>query len=99
MGDTAFGIAICYDACFPELAERCHALLASSLYGSGPGQRERAAIMPALAERNGLHVVLANHLGPAGAYDACGGSAIWAPDGTRVAECARVGPGFVTAEL
>ncbi|MBF6135388.1 carbon-nitrogen hydrolase family protein [Nocardia otitidiscaviarum] len=104
LGDTAFGIAICYDAHFPELAERaaaegCHALLASSLYGSGPGQRERAAIMPALAERNGLYVVLANHLGPAGAYDACGGSAIWAPDGTRVAECAGISPGFVTAEL
>ncbi|WP_282785563.1 MULTISPECIES: carbon-nitrogen hydrolase family protein [unclassified Nocardia] len=104
LGGTAFGIAICYDAHIPELAERaaadgCQVLLASSLYGRGPGERERAAILPALAERNGLHVVLANHLGPAGAYEACGGSAIWAPDGTRVAECASISPGFVTAEL
>ncbi|MEV4741511.1 carbon-nitrogen hydrolase family protein [Streptomyces sp. NPDC049555] len=86
-----FALAICYDAHFPDLAARaatdgCAVLLASSLYGRGNGAAERMQIFPALAADNALHVLLANHTGPAGPYDACGLSAIWAPDGSVLAE-------------
>ncbi|MDT0451667.1 carbon-nitrogen hydrolase family protein [Streptomyces hesseae] len=91
LAGVAFGLAICFDAHFPDLACRaaadgCDVLLASSLYGRGGGARERMEIFPALAESNGLHVLLANHVGEAGPYDACGLSAIWGPDGGLLAE-------------
>ncbi|MFC5720103.1 carbon-nitrogen hydrolase family protein [Streptomyces gamaensis] len=101
---TAFGLAICYDAHFPDLARRaaadgCRVLLASSLYGRGGGAEERRRIFPALARDNGLHVLLANHAGPAGPYDACGLSAAWAPDGGLLAEGSTTEPGLVLAEV
>ncbi|MEU1780881.1 MULTISPECIES: carbon-nitrogen hydrolase family protein [Streptomyces] len=91
---VTFGLAICFDAHFPDLARRaaadgCAVLLASSLYGRGGGARERMEIFPALARTNSLHVLLANHVGAAGPYDACGLSAVWGPDGGVRAE----GPG------
>lgn len=102
--DTTFGIAICYDAHFPDLAVRaaadgCHVLLASSLYGKTAGAQERMTIFPALAKDNDLYVLLSNHTGPSGPYDACGGSAIWAPDGTCLAEGSFEEPDLVLAEL
>lgn len=102
--DTTFGIAICYDAHFPDLAVRaaadgCHILLASSLYGKTVGVQERMTIFPALAKDNDLHVLLSNHIGPSGPYDACGGSAIWAPDGTCLVEGSFDGPDLVLVEL
>ncbi|MFI1968013.1 carbon-nitrogen hydrolase family protein [Streptomyces cinnamoneus] len=98
LGGVAFGLAICFDAHFPDLAARaaadgCSVLLASSLYGRGGGAAERMAVFPSLARDNGLYVVLANHVGPAGPYDACGLSAVWGPDGEVLAE----GPGDDTA--
>ncbi|MFF7020843.1 carbon-nitrogen hydrolase family protein [Streptomyces klenkii] len=101
---VGFGHVICYDAHFPECAARaaadgCRVLVASSLYGRGGGARERMEIFPALARDNGLHVLLANHHGPSGPYDACGLSAVWAPDGSVLAEGPDAGEGLVTAEL
>ncbi|MCA6091580.1 carbon-nitrogen hydrolase family protein [Streptomyces sp. SCA3-4] len=101
---TAFGLAICFDAHFPDLAARaaadgCRVLVASSLYGRGPGQAERREIFPALAKDNGLHVLLANHVGAAGPYDACGLSAVWGPEGTPVAEGAEREECLVPAEV
>ncbi|MEV4927201.1 carbon-nitrogen hydrolase family protein [Streptomyces roseoverticillatus] len=101
---VGFGHVICYDAHFPEHAARaaddgCAALVASSLYGRGGGAQERMQIFPALAKDNGLHVLLANHCGPSGPYDACGLSAVWAPDGSVLAEGPDAGEGLVTAEL
>lgn len=97
-----FGLAICYDAHFPDLAERaaadkCTVLLASSLYGQR-GPAERMTVFPALAEDNGLSVLLANHTGPAGPYEACGLSGVWGPDGAVLAELGA-GEGLVRAEL
>ncbi|MGK5545760.1 carbon-nitrogen hydrolase family protein [Streptomyces sp. URMC 127] len=101
---VGFGHVICYDAHFPECAARaaadgCRVLLASSLYGRGGGAQERMQIFPALAQDNGLHVLLANHTGPSGPYDACGLSAVWAPDGSVLAEGPDAGEALVTAEL
>ncbi|MFD0384033.1 carbon-nitrogen hydrolase family protein [Streptomyces stramineus] len=101
---TAFGLAVCFDAHFPDLAARAAAggarvLLASSLYGRGGGAAERMEIFPALAKDYGLFVLLANHVGPAGPYDACGLSAVWAPDGGVLAEASGTDPGLTLAEV
>ncbi|GHF43221.1 carbon-nitrogen hydrolase family protein [Streptomyces morookaense] len=98
-----FGLATCYDAHFPDLAERaaadkCRVLLASSLYGKGGGVTERMTVFPALAADNGLSVLLANHTGPAGPYDACGLSGVWGPDGAVLAELGG-GEGLVRAGI
>ncbi|MBB4892590.1 putative amidohydrolase [Streptomyces olivoverticillatus] len=101
---TGFGLVICYDAHFCELAERaaadgCRVLLASSLYGRGGGAAERMTIFPKLARDNGLHVLLANHVGPSGPYDACGLSAVWGPDGAVLAEGPDAEAGLVVARV
>ncbi|MEV6776155.1 carbon-nitrogen hydrolase family protein [Streptomyces syringium] len=104
LGGVAFGLAICFDTHFPELAARaaadgCRVLLASSLYSKGVGAEEREAIFPALAKDHGLHVLLANHTGPSGPYDACGLSAVWSPDGGVLAEAPATAPGLVSADV
>ncbi len=104
LGGLTFGLAICYDAHFPDLASRaaadgCTALLASSLYGRGTGEDERLAVFPTLAKENGLHVLLANHVGPSGPYDACGLSTVWGRDGAILAEGSGAEEGLVLARI
>ncbi|MFJ9769641.1 carbon-nitrogen hydrolase family protein [Kitasatospora sp. NPDC101157] len=86
-----FALATCFDNHFPDLTARgaadgCDVHLASSLYGTGNGVHERATLYPAIAKGNGMHVVLANHVGPSGPWTGCGGAALWAPDGTLLTE-------------
>ncbi|MER7669288.1 carbon-nitrogen hydrolase family protein [Kitasatospora sp. NPDC096128] len=90
-GGLRFALATCFDNHFPDLtgrgaADGCHVHLASSLYGTGGGIHERATVYPGIAEQTGMHVVLANHVGPSGPWTGCGGAALWAPDGTPLAE-------------
>ncbi|MEU4256363.1 carbon-nitrogen hydrolase family protein [Streptomyces fradiae] len=99
-----FALATCFDSHFPEPGERaaadgCAVYLASALYGTGGGVRERAEVYPALARRNGLPVVLANHVGAAGPWTACGRSAVWGPDGRLLAEADPAAPGVVRTDL
>ncbi|WP_175409166.1 carbon-nitrogen hydrolase family protein [Streptomyces sp. TRM64462] len=99
-----FALATCFDNHFPELGGRAVAdgrrvYLASSLYGTGDGVRERATVYPAIARRNGLYVVLANHVGPAGPWTGCGRSAVWGPDGALLAEADATAPGLVRARI
>ncbi|MFC5662176.1 carbon-nitrogen hydrolase family protein [Kitasatospora misakiensis] len=100
------GLAICADAAAPEHAERLAALgadayVASTLYGAGPeAVATKEARYPARAADNGLWVVLSTFAGPTGAYAATsGGSGVWAPDGTRVAEAGAVAGEVLTAVL
>ncbi|MER5930741.1 carbon-nitrogen hydrolase family protein [Streptomyces sp. NPDC002054] len=91
LGGLRFGLAVCYDNHFPELCRRgaadgCQVHLASSLYGTGDGVGERAAVYPGIARDHGLYVALANHVGPAGPWTGCGRSAVWAPGGALLAE-------------
>ncbi|MFH9354264.1 carbon-nitrogen hydrolase family protein [Kitasatospora sp. NPDC017646] len=86
-----FALATCFDNHFPDLTARsaadgCDVHLASSLYGTGNGVHERATLYPSIAKDTNLHVVLANHVGPSGPWTGCGGAALWAPDGTLLAE-------------
>lgn len=104
LGGLRFCLGVCYDNHFPDLAARgaadgCRVHLASSLYGTGDGVRERAGIYPGIARDHGLYVVLANHVGPAGPWTGCGGAAIWAPDGTPMVEADDRTPSVVTASV
>lgn len=104
LGGIPFSLGVCYDNHFPRLtgraaADGCRVHLASSLYGTGDGIRERATVYPGIAEEHGLYVVLANHVGPAGAWTGCGRSAIWAPGGALLAEADDRTASVVTAEV
>ncbi|CAM5368280.1 hydrolase [Streptomyces spiroverticillatus] len=97
-------LATCFDNHFPELAEEavadgCGLWLASSLYGVGGGEEERATVYPGLAKGFGFPVVLANHVGPAGAWTGCGRSAVWDADGGVLAEAPADGPGLAVADV
>jgi 5-aminopentanamidase len=104
VGGWRFGLAICWDAGFPEHAraaalDGCHAYLVGALFNGEPGTRKRAIIGPARAVDNACYVVIANHLGPAGPYTGQGRSAIWTPDGTLAAEAGAADPGLATVRL
>ncbi|MGW7438388.1 carbon-nitrogen hydrolase family protein [Streptomyces sp. NPDC054849] len=104
LGGIRFSLGICYDNHFPDLpgrgaADGCRVHLASSLYGTGDGIRERATVYPGIAREHGLYVVLANHVGPAGPWTGCGRAAVWAPGGALLAEADDRTPSVVTAEV
>ena len=85
------GLGVCYDSGFPEHAraaalDGCHAYLVGALFFAGGGRLQSRVWFPAGALDNTCFAVLANHVGPAGGRDACGGSAIWRPDGLLLAE-------------
>ncbi|MFD3517473.1 carbon-nitrogen hydrolase family protein [Streptomyces sp. NPDC058657] len=91
LGGVRFALATCYDNHFPDLtgrgaADGCQVHLASSLYGTGGGAGELATVYPGIAERSGMYVAVANHVGPAGPWTGCGRSAVWAPGGALLAE-------------
>ncbi|MFD4240711.1 carbon-nitrogen hydrolase family protein [Streptomyces sp. NPDC058525] len=104
LGGIRFSLGICYDNHFPDLSGRgaadgCRVHLASSLYGTGDGVRQRVAVHTGIAEQHGLYVVLANHVGPAGPWTGCGGAAVWAPGGGLLAEADDRTPSVVAAEV
>nr|WSX52010.1 carbon-nitrogen hydrolase family protein [Streptomyces sp. NBC_00974] len=104
LGGTGFSLGICYDNHFAEVpaagaAAGCRVHLASSLYGTGGGIAERAAVHPGIARDHGMYVVLANHVGAAGPWTGCGGSAVWAPDGTLLAEADEHTPSIAVADV
>ncbi|MEU6311835.1 carbon-nitrogen hydrolase family protein [Streptomyces sp. NPDC047014] len=104
LGGIRFSLGICYDNHFGELpgrgaADGCRVHLASSLYGTGDGIGQRAAVYPGIARAHGLYVLLANHVGPAGPWTGCGRSAVWAPGGALLAEADDRTPSVVTATI
>ncbi|MFJ7199476.1 MULTISPECIES: carbon-nitrogen hydrolase family protein [unclassified Streptomyces] len=104
LGGLRFALATCFDNHFTDLVSRgaadgCEVHLASSLYGTGGGSEELATVYPGIAKDFNLHVVVANHVGPAGAWTGCGRSALWAPGGTLLAEADADRPMVVTAEF
>lgn len=98
------GLGICWDLGFPEHAraaalDGCDAYLVGAMLGQGGGARQRAAVLPARAFDNTNYVVLANHSGPSGPYQGCGGSAVWGPDGGVLADAGSADPGLATVRL
>lgn len=97
-----FALTVCYDNRFPELAERaradgCRAYLASSVLEEGNDSFE--AVYPVRARENGLYVAVANLVGPSDIGPCAGGSAVWGPDGTRLATAGTTSPGLAVAEV
>ncbi|KPI20775.1 Nitrilase/cyanide hydratase and apolipoprotein N-acyltransferase [Actinobacteria bacterium OV450] len=104
LGGIRFSLGVCYDNHFPELtagaaADGCRVHLASSLYGTGDGIRERATVYPGIAGEHGLYVVLGNHVGPSGPWTGCGRAALWAPGGALLAEADDRTACVVTADV
>ncbi|MET7552541.1 carbon-nitrogen hydrolase family protein [Streptomyces sp. NPDC005479] len=104
LGGMRFALATCFDNHFSELVSRgaadgCQVHLASSLYGTGGGVKELAAVYPGIAKDFNLHVVVANHVGPAGAWTGCGRSALWAAGGDLLTQADADTPMVVTAEV
>ncbi|MET8192141.1 carbon-nitrogen hydrolase family protein, partial [Streptomyces sp. NPDC005078] len=104
LGGMRFALATCFDNHFSELVSRgaadgCQVHLASSLYGTGGGVKELAAVYPGIAKDFNLHVVVANHVGPAGARTGCGRSALWAAGGDLLTQADADTPMVVTAEV
>ncbi|MFC9974634.1 carbon-nitrogen hydrolase family protein [Spirillospora sp. NPDC127200] len=98
------GLGICWDAAFPEHAraaalDGCHAYLVSALFPRGRGERKRAVLGPARALDNAMYVAAANHNGPSGPLHGCGGSAVWGPDGSLLADAGDTDPGLAVARL
>ncbi|MFG2525756.1 carbon-nitrogen hydrolase family protein [Streptomyces sp. NPDC048527] len=103
-GGLRFALATCLDNHFSELVSRgaadgCQVHLVSSLYGTGGGVKELAAVYPGIAKDFNLHVVVANHVGPAGAWTGCGRSALWAAGGDLLTQADADTPMVVTADV
>ncbi|RKE23237.1 carbon-nitrogen hydrolase family protein [Streptomyces sp. TLI_171] len=101
---VGYSLGTCYDNHFAEVSARnasqgCQVHLASSLYGTGSGREERRTLYPGIAKATGMFTVLANHVGRAGPWTGCGGSAAWAPDGSVLAEADESGPRLLLADL
>jgi len=101
---VGYSLATCFDNHFPEVVARnaavgCQVHLASSLYGTEGGREERRTVYPGIAKATGMHVMLANHVGVAGPWTGCGGSAAWAPDGAVMVEADETGPQVLVADL
>lgn len=98
------GLGICWDSGYPEHAraaalDGCHAYLVGAMFSRGAGAHQRATVFPARALDNTSYVLLANHSGPSGPYQGCGGSAVWNPDGTLLADAGTADPGLAVARL
>jgi predicted amidohydrolase len=98
------GLGICWDSSYPEHAraaalDGCHAYLVGAMFGGERGARKLATLCPARALDNASYVVVANHSGPSGPYDGCGGSGVWDPDGMLVADAGGSDPGVAAGRL
>ncbi|MBT2366231.1 carbon-nitrogen hydrolase family protein [Streptomyces sp. ISL-10] len=102
LGGVRFSVAICYDNRFPELAGRakaddCRVYVASSVLAVDNDSFEK--VYPARARDNGLYVLLANQIGTGDEGECRGGSAVWGPDGTLLADAGRSAAGVAVVEL
>ncbi|MBZ4017976.1 nitrilase-related carbon-nitrogen hydrolase [Streptomyces purpurogeneiscleroticus] len=98
-GGLRIALATCYDTAHPEVWERaaadgCGVLLASTFHDSA----ERTEGYATAAREHGLHVVLANYLGPGSPGIGCGLSGAWSPETGRLAD-AGAEAGLVLADV
>ena len=96
LGSRRLGLAICRDASIPEhaaatVAEGAEVYVATTLNSREDPRDER---MAARATANGVHVALACGAGQDGPLMAAGGSGVWRPDGTVIAQAGAT-PGEV----
>ncbi|MEP7106281.1 MAG: carbon-nitrogen hydrolase family protein, partial [Chloroflexota bacterium] len=77
----------------------CHAYLVGAMFNRGRGALKRATVSPARALDNAFFVVVANHCERSGPYHGCGGSSVWNPDGSLLADAGQAGPGLAVGRL
>ncbi|MFZ6747884.1 carbon-nitrogen hydrolase family protein [Undibacterium sp. Ren11W] len=104
IADWRLSMAICYDSGFPEHARSAalagsHVYVVSALFSKGNGQHESRIWMPARALDNTIFVLMSNHVGSTGGWDACGSSAIWSPYGKLLAEGSSDQAGVISCTL
>lgn len=97
-----FALGICYDSSFPEHARAmalagAEAYLVLGAFINGGSDHRRSIYLPARALENAIYVVFSNFVGSHGEMDFCGRSAIYAPDGSLMAECSFEKEGISTA--
>ncbi|XOI99508.1 carbon-nitrogen hydrolase family protein [Paenibacillus polymyxa] len=98
------GMAICYDAGFPEhsrlLAQNgCHLYMGSSLFSKGMGYKESRVWFPARALDNTIFTAMCNHVGTTGVWDTCGHSGVWNPLGDNIIDASQDNVELLIAEL
>jgi len=97
------GLGICNDGSFPEHAvaaatDGATAYLCPSAYFRGAEHR-RDLRYASRALDNGIYVVFSGLPGTCGAYEFCGGSAIYDPEGRVLERVAEESPAVVVADL
>lgn len=99
--DQTVGLSICADSSAPTHPQAC-AALGATVYAAGVFLNAEwyATDVPRLAAyapRHRMLVVMANHAASVGTYTSVGRSAIWAPDGTLLAQTMGTEDGLVIA--
>ncbi len=97
-------LGICYDASFPEHAralalEGADAYLVSGAFPLGASDHRRTVYFPARALENTLYVAFANYIGAHAGLGYGGRSAIYGPDGRRLADAGPDQGAIAMAEL
>lgn len=100
--DQRVSLAICADTVHAEHPRWARAdgatVYAAGVLWSGAGYAADAAIVQIWATGHGMAVLVANHGAPTGGFAAAGKSALWGPDGQRLAEAPASGHHLVLAE-
>jgi len=95
------GLGICHDAGFPEHAADAAAggaelyVVSGAFFPGGSARRELQHAARALD--NGMYVAFAGLVG--GRHRCVGGSAVYDPEGVRVADVGETGPGLAVADV
>jgi predicted amidohydrolase len=96
-GGEVVAPAICYESLLPEHCAEAAALGATvyvaSVAKSAKGVAQAEAHYPVIARQHGLHVLMANRVGPSDDFEAAGGSAVWNADGAVLARLPSTGEG------
>lgn len=98
-----FGLAVCYDGCFPEhgravALDGAHGYLCPSAYLVGSAHR-RDVYYPARALDNTMYVVFANAVDGAAPWQFNGGAAVYDPEGRCLVRGADSGEDVLVATL
>ncbi|MFT4299404.1 MAG: carbon-nitrogen hydrolase family protein [Aeromicrobium sp.] len=103
LGSVPVGLAICYDACFPEharaAADAGALVYAASIAYYAGSEHRRDLYGHARALDNGFFVAIGALIGECGRARFCGGAAIYDPEGRVVAAVPEGAQGIAVADL
>ncbi len=97
-------LGICYDSSFPEHGRAlalagADAYLVSGAFPGGESDRRRSIYFPARALENTFYVAFANFVGAHDGLEYRGRSALYGPDGRRLADAGADRPGIAVADF